>query len=388
MRAYIPVYPCSNHQAEKSLTPPRLLRRVDLTPRRRVREAAPWLSPSACGRRHQPRSPPLRGNQARCRSPTRPKRKAMSIDVAVTELVTSSGRSSTPPWSPRCSRCSSSLPLPRSRRQAVRRTPLRPLTKTTPADRSRSRSGNTRPAGRSVPGAPVPSAPIPSMISTMLSRPTVWTVGHSNHGFGGFAHLVAGQRIEFLVDVRSYPYSRFAPHFNREELEGAMAAHGVGYLFLGEELGGRPTREEHYDADGHALYGLMSEEERFKAAVDRLIRGAHRHRIALVCSEGNPQDCHRRLLVGKVLCDRGVELRHTSFTRTATTACSRRSSTPSPSHRHALTPPTRQRRVGSIRSAQPCSPCSSSSTKSRGSHGSAWSRHWRGTLRRSHAAGT
>jgi uncharacterized protein (DUF488 family) len=148
------------------------------------------------------------------------------------------------------------------------------------------------------------------MISTMLSRPTVWTVGHSNHGFGGFAHLVAGQRIEFLVDVRSYPYSRFAPHFNREELEGAMAAHGVGYLFLGEELGGRPTREEHYDADGHALYGLMSEEERFKAAVDRLIRGAHRHRIALVCSEGNPQDCHRRLLVGKVLCDRGVELRH------------------------------------------------------------------------------
>jgi uncharacterized protein (DUF488 family) len=148
------------------------------------------------------------------------------------------------------------------------------------------------------------------MISTMLSRPTVWTVGHSNHEFGGFAHLVAGQRIEFLVDVRSYPYSRFAPHFNREELEGAMAAHGVGYLFLGEELGGRPTREEHYDADGHALYGLMSEEERFKAAVDRLIRGAHRHRIALVCSEGNPQDCHRRLLVGKVLCDRGVELRH------------------------------------------------------------------------------
>jgi uncharacterized protein (DUF488 family) len=148
------------------------------------------------------------------------------------------------------------------------------------------------------------------MSGTMLSRPTVWTLGHSNHGFDAFADLVAGEQIKFLVDVRSYPYSRFAPHFNREELEAAMAARGVGYLFLGAELGGRPTREEHYDAEGHALYGLMSEEELFKAAVDRLICGAHRHRIALVCSEGNPHDCHRRLLVGKVLCDRGVELRH------------------------------------------------------------------------------
>ncbi|HWD10944.1 MAG TPA: DUF488 domain-containing protein [Solirubrobacteraceae bacterium] len=144
----------------------------------------------------------------------------------------------------------------------------------------------------------------------MLSRPVVWTVGHSNHGFDAFAQLVLGQRIEFLVDVRSFPYSRFAPHFNREELGAAMTERGVRYVFLGEELGGRPKHEEHYDAEGHALYGPMSEEEPFTAAVDRLIDGAHRHRIALVCSEGNPHDCHRRLLVGKVLSDRGVELRH------------------------------------------------------------------------------
>jgi uncharacterized protein (DUF488 family) len=110
--------------------------------------------------------------------------------------------------------------------------------------------------------------------------------------------------------VRSFPYSRFAPHFNRDELEAGMTELGVRYLFLGEELGGRPTREEHYDAEGHALYGPMSEEGSFQAAVERVVRGAHRHRIALVCSEGDPQHCHRRLLVGKVLCERGVELRH------------------------------------------------------------------------------
>jgi uncharacterized protein (DUF488 family) len=148
------------------------------------------------------------------------------------------------------------------------------------------------------------------MSVTMLSRPVVWTVGHSNHRFDDFAQLVLGHRIEFLVDVRSYPYSRYAPHFNRDELDAGLTRLGVRYLFLGEDLGGRPTREEHYDTEGHALYGPMSEEASFRMAVDRLIDGAHRYRIALVCSEGDPHDCHRRLLVGKILSDRGVELRH------------------------------------------------------------------------------
>lgn len=145
---------------------------------------------------------------------------------------------------------------------------------------------------------------------TMSPRAVVWTVGHSNHELDSFAQLVLSQQIEFLVDVRSFPYSRYAPHFNCDALEAAMTLRGVRYVFMGEELGGRPTCEDHYDAEGHALYGPMSEEEPFKTAVERLVDGAHRHRIALVCSEANPHDCHRRLLVGKVLSDRGVELRH------------------------------------------------------------------------------
>jgi uncharacterized protein (DUF488 family) len=144
----------------------------------------------------------------------------------------------------------------------------------------------------------------------MSSSLAVWTIGHSNHEFDEFARLVLTERIGCLVDVRSFPYSRYAPHFNRDELEAGMIRRGVRYLFLGEELGGRPTREGHYDAKGHALYGPMSEEESFATAVEHLIEDARRDRIALVCSEGDPQDCHRRLLVGKVLSDRGVELRH------------------------------------------------------------------------------
>jgi uncharacterized protein (DUF488 family) len=144
----------------------------------------------------------------------------------------------------------------------------------------------------------------------MQTPPTVWTVGHSNHEFERLVALLHTERIEFLIDVRSFPYSRYAPHFNREALEARVADHGVRYLFLGEQLGGRPTREEHYDGDGHALYGPMSEQEPFRAAIDRVIDGAHGHRLALLCSEADPLHCHRRLLVGKVLSEKGVQLRH------------------------------------------------------------------------------
>jgi uncharacterized protein (DUF488 family) len=144
----------------------------------------------------------------------------------------------------------------------------------------------------------------------MPSHSAIWTIGHSNHDIERFAALVSSQRIEFLVDVRSYPYSKFAPHFNREHLRPAMEARDVRYVFLGTALGGRPRREDHYDETGHALYSEMAAEPEFQTTVDHLLEGAHAHRMALLCSCGQPEQCHRRLLVGKVLCDRGAELRH------------------------------------------------------------------------------
>jgi uncharacterized protein (DUF488 family) len=138
----------------------------------------------------------------------------------------------------------------------------------------------------------------------------VWSVGHSNHSLEEFLALVRGHGVECIVDVRSYPYSKFAPHFGREDLAQHLRDAGLKYLFLGAELGGRPSSEDHYDDEGHALYGPMAAAPPFQTAVGRLLRGPRGHRVAIMCSCGQPQDCHRRLLVGKVLADRGVELRH------------------------------------------------------------------------------
>jgi uncharacterized protein (DUF488 family) len=144
----------------------------------------------------------------------------------------------------------------------------------------------------------------------MHTPSAIWTVGHSNHDFDSFLGLLEPEQIEFLIDVRSFPFSRHAPHFNREAIEAGLLQTGVRYVFLGEQLGGRPGREDHYDADGHALYGPMSEEDPFREAIDRVRTGTSRHRLALLCSEGDPRHCHRRLLVGRVLTQHGIALRH------------------------------------------------------------------------------
>jgi uncharacterized protein (DUF488 family) len=149
-------------------------------------------------------------------------------------------------------------------------------------------------------------------MTNQMSQPAlaIWTVGHSSHQFDRFAQLLMGEQIEYLIDVRSYPYSRYAPQYGREALQTSIPTLGIGYVYLGVQLGGRPEREEHYDRDGHALYRAMSQQRPFTDAIHALMRGSRQHRLALMCSEANPEHCHRRLLVGKVLAEQGVHLRH------------------------------------------------------------------------------
>jgi uncharacterized protein (DUF488 family) len=139
---------------------------------------------------------------------------------------------------------------------------------------------------------------------------TVHTIGHSAHAWEAFAALLKEHRIDVVVDIRSAPYSRFAPQFDNEVLQRKLAEGGVKHLFLGAELGGRPSDPECYDKQGHALYGRMTANLDFQAGIERLERGIAAYRVALLCGEEDPAHCHRRLLVGRVLVERGHELLH------------------------------------------------------------------------------
>lgn len=139
---------------------------------------------------------------------------------------------------------------------------------------------------------------------------TIWTIGHSNHPLAVFLDLLARQRIDLVVDVRSSPYSRYASQFNREALHAALVDRSVQYLFLGDLLGGRAEDQQCYDDEGRVLYGRLAQSPGFRQGIERLLSVAARTRAAILCGEEDPTDCHRRLLVGRVLQERGVSVLH------------------------------------------------------------------------------
>jgi uncharacterized protein (DUF488 family) len=138
----------------------------------------------------------------------------------------------------------------------------------------------------------------------------IYTIGHSNHALEQFLDLLQQHAIELLVDVRSRPFSQYAPHFNAAEVEAAVRRARIGYRFAGRELGGRPDGDEYYDADDHVLYDRVAESAAFRAGIEQLIANGRRSRTAIMCSEENPAGCHRRLLVGRVLAEQNVALLH------------------------------------------------------------------------------
>ena len=141
-------------------------------------------------------------------------------------------------------------------------------------------------------------------------RWSIFTIGHSNHSAEKFVGLLKQHGIEVVADVRSQPYSRHAPHFNAKDIEAILWDNGIRRLFLGFELGGRPTAEAFYDADGRVDYARIERSRSFLDGIKQLESSIRDHKIALLCSEEDPVGCHRRLLVGHVLGERGIVVRH------------------------------------------------------------------------------
>ena len=138
----------------------------------------------------------------------------------------------------------------------------------------------------------------------------VFTVGHSNHDLGVFIGLLRMHRVNALADVRSAPYSRFNAQYNREPFAAALKAVGIAYVYLGRELGGRPDDVDCYDDDGRIVFDRVAATETFRRGLARVVDGAAGHRIALMCAEKEPLECHRTLLVACELDKSGIEINH------------------------------------------------------------------------------
>ena len=137
----------------------------------------------------------------------------------------------------------------------------------------------------------------------------IFTIGHSTHSLEEFIKLLRIHNVNAVADVRSTPYSRYTPQFNKDTVEGNLKKHGIKYVFLGRELGGRSDNPACFE-NGRIRFIRLAQTELFRNGIQRLIQGAQDNRIALMCAEKEPLDCHRTLLVARALVERGVIVGH------------------------------------------------------------------------------
>ena len=139
----------------------------------------------------------------------------------------------------------------------------------------------------------------------------IFTIGY---GARSVEDLVAALRrydIHYVVDIRSAPYSRYKPEFNKDALERALTAGGFRYIFMGDTLGGRPDDADCYDAVGKVDYEKVKTKAFYRSGLERIETAfKQQQRIALMCSEGKPQDCHRSKLIGESLTEANITVAH------------------------------------------------------------------------------
>ena len=137
----------------------------------------------------------------------------------------------------------------------------------------------------------------------------VHTIGHSTQSIERFVELLKNHSITAICDVRSQPYSRMNPQFNREPLRDTLKEAGIAYVFLGEELGARSKDPSCY-RHGRVDYELLARTELFHSGLERVREGARTYRIALMCAEKDPLNCHRTILIARNLVEQGVTVSH------------------------------------------------------------------------------
>lgn len=144
-----------------------------------------------------------------------------------------------------------------------------------------------------------------------MEETTLYSIGHGNKEIEDFIAELKSFGITYLLDIRSKPYSKWSPQFNQKSLELALRKHGITYVFVGDTLGGLPEDRSCYDYDGKVVYDLIKEKDFFKEGLKRLlIANDKKVRLAIMCSESKPVDCHRSKLIGQELLKKDISIKH------------------------------------------------------------------------------
>ncbi len=144
-----------------------------------------------------------------------------------------------------------------------------------------------------------------------MDKPVIYTVGHSTHQIDYFLDLLKAYSINCLIDVRSLAASSYNPQYNKEPLSNFLKNNGITYLHFAEEFGARHTDPDLLDEEGKVDFEKVRKSWLFKNGVERLWLGLDKgFIIALMCSEGEPFDCHRFSMISIALQKDGFEVKH------------------------------------------------------------------------------
>ena len=140
---------------------------------------------------------------------------------------------------------------------------------------------------------------------------TIYSIGHGNKKIEEFIDKLKSFDIRYLMDIRSKPYSKWNPQYNKSSLESALKDQDISYLFVGDALGGLPEDNSCYDHHGKVVYDLIKEKDFFKKGIERIVKANERAiRLAIMCSEAKPEECHRSKLIGQELMKQGIAVKH------------------------------------------------------------------------------
>ncbi|MDY3548383.1 DUF488 domain-containing protein [Riemerella anatipestifer] len=144
-----------------------------------------------------------------------------------------------------------------------------------------------------------------------MEKLPLYTIGHGNRKPDEFLTLLKNFGIEYLIDVRSQPYSKFNPQFNQSDLKFFLECNGIKYVFMGDSIGGRPKDTSCYDDDGKVDYEVVKTKDFFIQGIDRLKTAYNKDiKVVIMCSESKPCECHRSKLIGRVLTLENIVLKH------------------------------------------------------------------------------
>jgi len=144
-----------------------------------------------------------------------------------------------------------------------------------------------------------------------MEKKTLYTIGHGSRKSEDFLRILKQFDIEYLIDIRSQPYSKFNPHFNQNELKFFLENNNIKYVFMGDSIGGRPKDKSCYDSEGKVDYEVVKQKEFFLQGINRLKTAYSKSiNVVIMCSESKPCECHRSKLIGKVLNTDNIVLKH------------------------------------------------------------------------------